>query len=143
MPCLLREATRDDVLSMHRVRLSVTENRLTSVPLHPADYVAAIEQTGRGWVIDCQGEIVAFAVGDATSGSVWALFVHPDHERRGHGRRLHDTMIEWLFAGRLDCVRLTTEPGTRAERFYRAAGWQSDGLTERGELMMVNVRPAD
>jgi GNAT superfamily N-acetyltransferase len=32
--------------------------------------------------------VVAFAIGDATIGNIWALFVDPRHERRGFGRRL-------------------------------------------------------
>jgi len=101
------------------VRLSVTENVLTSVRLQPSDYVVAIEQTGRGWVIECR---------------------HPAHEGRGHGRLLHDTTIEWLFAGGHDRLSLTTGPGTRAEGFYLAAGWQPAGHTDGGELMMVRGR---
>jgi uncharacterized membrane protein len=59
-------------------------------------------------------EVVAFAVANATSGNIWALFVHPDHERRGYGRLLHDTMVSWLWATGLERLLLTTEPGTRA-----------------------------
>jgi GNAT superfamily N-acetyltransferase len=62
------------------------------------------------------------------------LFVHPDHERRGYGRLLHDTMVQWLFSRGLERLWLTTEPGTRAQRFYEAAGWERVGLSEHGEL---------
>jgi hypothetical protein len=30
-------------------------------------------------------------------------------------------------------VTLTTDPGTRADRFYREAGWTALGIDERGE----------
>jgi GNAT superfamily N-acetyltransferase len=65
---------------------------------------------------------VAFAIGNATYGNIWALFVDPAHERRGHGRRLHDAMVAWLWSQGLRKLWLTTEPGTRAERFYTEAG---------------------
>lgn len=58
----------------------------------------------------------------------------PDHERRGYGPSLHDTMLEWLWSTGLERLWLTTEPGTRAQRFYEAAGWQLAGSTESGEL---------
>jgi hypothetical protein len=34
---------------------------------------------------------------------------------------------------------LTTDPSTRAERFYRAAGWKIVGTSTRGELIFRAV----
>jgi GNAT superfamily N-acetyltransferase len=131
---VLRIATRADIAGMHRVRLAVRENRLTSSAIGEADYVPAIEATGRGWVIDEGGDVRAFAVGNADTGNVWALFVDPLHEGRGFGRRLHDAMVCWLFAQGLPRLTLGTEPGTRAQRFYESAGWRRTGSGERGEV---------
>ncbi len=119
---------------MQRIRHAVRENRLVSTTISDDQVREAIEKTGRGWVIESEGEVVAFAVGNAANGNIWALFVHPDHERRGYGRLLHDTMMEWLFSRGLERLWLTTEPGTRAQRFYEAAGWERIGLTASGEL---------
>ena len=83
---------------------------------------------------NAHGEVVAFAIGNAVTGNIWALFVRPEYEGRGHGRQLHDTMVSWLWAAGLDRLWLTTEPGTRAQRFYEVAGWRLTGTTERGEL---------
>ncbi len=52
----LRQATRADIPGMHRVRLAVRENRLTSAAITEADYIPAIEVTGRGE----RGEEVAY-----------------------------------------------------------------------------------
>jgi GNAT superfamily N-acetyltransferase len=98
------------------------------------DVRVAIEDTGRGWIVEKDGEIVAFAIGNSTSGNIWALFVHPEHEARGYGRQLHDTMVNWLWTSGLERLWLTTEPGTRAQRFYEAAGWRLTGTTDLGEL---------
>jgi len=138
-PGRLRQAGRADVPAMHRVRLSVRENRLVS-DVSERDYPPAIEQTGRGWVIEVDGAVVGFAIGNARSANIWALFVAPEHEGRGHGRRLHDAMVEWLFAQGLERLWLSTEPGTRAERFYRAAGWVSEGLLANGEASFSLAR---
>jgi GNAT superfamily N-acetyltransferase len=119
---------------MHRVRMSVQENRLTSVALSEHDYVVAIEETGRGWVVELQGDIVAFAVGNAERGSIWALFVEPGNEGRGYGRQLHDIMVAWLWEHGHQQLWLTTEPGTRAERFYREAGWERVAEAPGGEV---------
>ena len=119
---------------MHRVRLAVRENRLTSGVIGEADYVPAIEASGRGWVIVEHGEVRGFAVGNAVSGNIWALFVDPAHEGRGFGRRLHEAMVQWLFAQGLPLLALGTEAHTRAQRFYEAAGWRRTGPGERGEV---------
>jgi GNAT superfamily N-acetyltransferase len=131
---VLRQAVAADIPGIQRVRRSVRENRLVSSTISDDQVCEAIERTGRGWVIESAGEVVAFAVGNATNGNIWALFVHPDHERRGYGRLLHDTMVEWLWSRGLARLWLTTEPNTRAQGFYEAAGWRRMGLTPRGEL---------
>lgn len=131
---MVRQARRDDIAAMHRVRMTVRENRLTSTVLSEADYIAAIEDHGRGWVAEEDGEVVGFAVGDARDGNIWALFVHPARESRGHGRALHDAMIAWLRSRGLERLWLTTDANTRAERFYEAAGWRRAGRTKTGAL---------
>jgi GNAT superfamily N-acetyltransferase len=139
---MLRQAIFSDISDMQRVRRSVHENRLVSTSISDEQVRESIEKTGRGWVIESEAEIVAFAIGNAESGNIWALFVHPTHERRGYGRMLHDTMVEWLFSQGLERLWLTTEPGTRAQRFYEAAGWERIGLTDSGELRFERCRRA-
>ena len=130
----LRRAVAADIPGMQRVRASVKENRLVSTTISDEDVRVAIEETGRGWVVEEGGEVAAFAIGDATTGNIWALFVRPESERRGYARQLHDAMIDWLFAAGLERLWLTTEPGTRAQRFYEAAGWTQAGTSAHGEL---------
>ena len=138
---MLRQARRTDIPAMHRVRTAMLENRLTSSLVTEADYVAAIEGSGQGWVVDVDGEIAGFAVGNATDGSIWALFVDPRHEGRGYGRSLIDVTVAWLWSRGLERLWLTTDPGTRAQRFYEASGWRCVGRTEKGELRFELSRP--
>jgi GNAT superfamily N-acetyltransferase len=134
---VLRQAQRADIPAMHRIRMAVRENILVSTVITPEDYVDALERTGRGWLVEVgEGDdttVVGFAIGNATTGNIWALFVDPEHEGHGHGRRLHDAMVEWLFAQGLERLWLSTDPGTRAQRFYEVAGWRFTGMVERGE----------
>ncbi|MBL0123201.1 MAG: GNAT family N-acetyltransferase [Betaproteobacteria bacterium] len=134
MHAILRQAIRQDIPAMHRVRLAVRENRLTSSVITEAHYVPAIEKTGRGWVIEADGKVVAFAVGNAETGNIWALFVDPDYEGRGYGRRLHEAMVNWLFSGKLKRLYLSTGSNTRAQRFYETAGWLGKGLQPDGDM---------
>jgi GNAT superfamily N-acetyltransferase len=131
---MLRPAVPADIPGMHRVRLAVKENRLVSTVITEADYVPAIEKTGRGWVVEVDGHVVAFAVGNKTNGNIWALFVDPAHEQRGYGRLLHDEMVAWLRSQGVAKLWLTTQGGTRAEGFYERFGWKRAGVTDKGEL---------
>jgi len=60
--------------------------------------------------------------------NIWALFVHPDYEKMGIGRKLHDMMLDWYFTQTKQTVWLGTAPSTRAENFYRTAGWAAVGM---------------
>lgn len=138
----LRQASRADIPALHRIRMAVRENVLVSTVITEADYIDALERTGRGWLIELEdGTTAGFAIGNAKTGNIWALFVDPGHEGRGHGRRLHDTMVEWLFAQGLERLWLSTDPGTRAQRFYEAAGWRFTGWVEWGEAGYELARP--
>lgn len=139
---ILRPAKRGDIAAMQRIRAAVRENRLVSRRIGDEEVRRHLEVLGRGWVIEADGRVVAFAIADATIGHLWALFVDPAHERRGYGRRLHDAMVEWLWSQGLQHLWLATEAGTRAARFYRAAGWREAGTTPHGELAFVLDRPA-
>lgn len=133
MAVIIRTAVASDIPAMHRVRLAVTENRLTS-NITEASYVSAIAEPGCGWVAIEGGIVIGFAVGNGATGNIWALFVDPDHEGLGIGRHLHDAMVRWLFGGGLPRLHLGTGAGTRAEVFYRQAGWRRTGLSSDGEV---------
>ncbi len=121
---------------MQRVRLAVRENALSDPSrVTESDYLAALEELGRTWVVEIDGEIVAFATG-YNIGSIWALFVHPDHEGCGYGKALHSTVVAWLWSLGLKRIWLATGPGTRAERFYISQGWRPCGTVPGGDIRL-------
>ncbi len=75
---IFRQARRDDIPALHRVRRAVRENRLTSTVLTEDDYVRALEPPCRTWLVEADGHVVAFAAANAATGNIWALFVDPD-----------------------------------------------------------------
>jgi len=85
-------------------------------------------------VCDAGSRIVGFSIIDLQDRNVWALFVDPHFEKMGIGRRLHEDMLAWYFSRTDATLWLSTAPGTRAERFYRAAGWKNAGLHKKTEL---------
>lgn len=137
---VVRQANSRDIAGMHRVRLAVRENRLAS-PISEVDYVPQIEPPGRGWVVEVNGAVAGFAVANARTGNLWALFVDPRFERQGIGRALHDAMLPWFFSQGIERAWLTTQGGTRAERFYRSAGWRHASTLPTGELLMELSKP--
>jgi GNAT superfamily N-acetyltransferase len=137
----IRPAVESDVDAMHRVRLSVRENQLSNPALvQPHHYLSMLREKGRGWVAEVDGQLTGFAIADLSRSNIWALFVDPSFERRGIGRRLHDVMLDWLFAAGAAHVWLSTSPGTRAERFYRAAAWTFAGTEPDGEVRLEMTR---
>ena len=137
----LRVATLDDIDAMRAIRLAVAENRLSDPRrATPGKYREMLEVRGKGWVWEADGRIVGFGVADAASRSLWALFVGPGFERRGIGRALHDAMVEWLFTVGSAPIWLSTEPDTRAARFYAAAGWTPQPPLANGELCFSRPR---
>ena len=133
MPAILRQATIADTSGIWDVRYSVTENTLTQGRLSDEDVRREIEDTGRGWVIDDDGQIKAFAIGNAQSGNIWALFVLPEAQGMRCGHRLHEVMIDWLRAQNAPKLWLTTGSQTRACGFYERRGWQRVSGSDLGE----------
>jgi GNAT superfamily N-acetyltransferase len=125
----IREAIIQDIPQIQVVRNSVKENILSDPSVvSDADCVEFITQRGKGWVYEIDNKIVGFAIVDLQDNNIWALFLHPDFEKKGIGRKLHDVMLNWYFAQDKSEVWLGTTPDTRAENFYRAAGWLQNGM---------------
>jgi GNAT superfamily N-acetyltransferase len=78
-------------------------------------------------------KIVAFAIADRVSRSIFALFVLPGWENRGLGSRLLDTALRWLHENGATVVWLTTGPRTKAAGFYERRGWVAKGREARGD----------
>src|SRR5688500_12294446 len=133
---MIREASPSDIPVIQKIRSSVKENVLSDPSLVSDDLcLNYITDRGKGWVYELKGEVVGFAIADLKENNIWALFVHPDHEHKGIGRMLHDNMVNWYFSQTIKSAWLSTSPNTRAENFYRTAGWNEDGVTEKGEII--------
>jgi GNAT superfamily N-acetyltransferase len=130
---VLRQATMADADAIWRVRYSVGENTLAPGRLSNEDLRRELEDTGRGWVVEVNGTIEAFAIGNARSGHVWALFVAPEAQGRGYGSRLHDVMVGWLREQCVPLLWLTTGETTRACGFYEKHGWKRVGILSGGQ----------
>ena len=137
----IRQATMADAPGIWRIRYAVTENTLTPGYITDEDVRQSLEDTGRGWVSEVDGAMTGFAIGNARTGNIWALFIDPAWQGQGHGARLHDVMVEWLFAQGLELLWLNTGTGTKARRFYEARGWLDRGVSSPCEHRYELRRP--
>jgi GNAT superfamily N-acetyltransferase len=132
---MYREAVVADIPAIQTVRNAVKENRLSNPALVPdKDVELFITQRGKGWIGEVKGTLAGFSIIDMQDNNVWALFVHPDFENKGIGKQLHGLMLQWYFSQTKKTLWLGTEPGTRAESFYRLNGWKETGLHGKGEI---------
>ena len=126
---------------MQDIRMSVKENQLISIVISDEEVIEAIEDLGRGWVAEDGGQIVGFGIANSENRSIWALFLYPDHEGKGYGRQILDAMTAWLWSVGDKPIWLSTDPGTRAERFYKMAGWVITGNMPNGEVRFEKQCP--
>jgi len=125
---IIREAKKEDIAQIQMVRNSVKENMLSDPNLvTDQDCEEFLTERGKGWVCEIDHRIVGFSIVDVKENNIWALFLHPDFENQGIGRMLHDVMLNWYFDQTDKNVWLGTSPSTRAEKFYRKAGWKQVG----------------
>ncbi len=131
----IREATIADIPAIQVVRNAVRENRLSNPGLvTDQDCADMLTIRGKGWVCEIETSVIGFAIADLQGRNIWVLFLDPEFERQGIGRQLHDTMLRWYFSQTDETVWLSTSPGTRAEHFYRCAGWSETGTHGNGEI---------
>jgi GNAT superfamily N-acetyltransferase len=124
---LIRRAARAEIPRIMEIRAGVRENKLRDPSRVTVEDVCwFVDNPGIFvWVED--GMIVGFSSADPRNGNIFALFVEEAYEGRGIGRALFDRACKVLDEAGCPRMWLTTWPGTRAERFYRKAGWQVAG----------------
>ena len=132
---IFREAHISDIPQMQIVRSSVKENVLSDPGLvSDRDCEEYISVRGKGWVCEIKETVVGFSIVDLRENNIWALFVQPEFEKNGIGKKLHKEMLNWYFTQTKENVWLGTEPKTRAAKFYRVNGWKEVGVHGKGEI---------
>lgn len=138
---VIREAAEGDIKQIQVVRNLVKENPLSDPGLvTDALCKEYLLDRGKGWVCVIRDTVVGFSIVDLKEHNVWALFVRPDYEKQGIGRRLHDVMLNWYFKHTDHRIWLSTGSGTRAEGFYLRAGWEEAGAYGGGEVKFEMTR---
>ena len=130
----LRRATPADIPRLMAIRGAVQENRLSDPgSVTRADYDWFVDR-GRVWVAEQQGRVAGFSAADDRDGTIWALFIDPADQGNGLASGLLDRACTDLANSGHTVARLTTDPGTKADRLYRKLGWVDLGLGADGEV---------
>ena len=138
---VIRAAALSDIDVLFQIRTSVRDNHLSmeqlaSLGITPETLPEMLSYPGHGWVAELDGRMIAFSMANAQEATVFALFVRPECEGKGAGRRLMAETEEWLFAQGCKEIWLSTDSdrSVRANGFYRHLGWQDKGLLEDGQV---------
>jgi GNAT superfamily N-acetyltransferase len=131
----VRRATEADLPRIHEVRHGTAENRLTDLSLVTDAEVAWYLNEGVFLVSEDEWGVQGFTCANPLTGYVWALFVIDGAQGRGHGTALIEHAIAKLRSAGHRQAFLTTDPDTRAARFYHAKGWRRTGIDMRGEAV--------
>jgi GNAT superfamily N-acetyltransferase len=137
---MIRKATRADHPRISEIRLSVRENRLSKSKYGLVERAANWTfDNSTFWAWEEDGAIQGFSAADPRDGTIFALFVHPSYEGRGIGRALLPMACQSLRDSGRAIAALTTEAGTRAERFYRLDGWTEIGRQDDGQIVFQKI----
>ena len=134
---LIRKAVAADEPRIRAIRMGVRENILSDPSKVTDEDVAWYREQAIFLVAEEAGEIAGFACANHQTGLIWALFIDPAQEGRGHGRALIDAALAGLKAAGHAQAWLETGAGTRAERFYRRHGWRDMGRGLDGQIVFT------
>lgn len=135
MKMIFRAAEIKDIQQIQIVRNAVKENILSNPDLvTDQDCEVFLSIRGKGWVCEIADEIVGFSIVDLKEDNVWALFVKPEYEKLGIGRRLHNLLLDWYFQQGKDIIWLGTDLNARAATFYEKSGWRLIGKHGADEI---------
>lgn len=140
---IVRRATHAEIPRLFEIRLAVTENPLIDPSRVTAADCAWFVDRSDVWVWEEDGTIRGFSAADPRDGSIWALFVEPGQDGRGIGRTLLQAALGTLHRTGHRTATLTTGAGTRAEGFYRRAGWQEVARTAHDVMFRRSIMAPD
>lgn len=136
---LIRKAVAADEPRIRAIRMGVRENILSDPSKVTDEDIAWYRDNAIFLVAEEAGEIAGFACANHQTGLIWALFIDPEQEGRGHGRALIDAALAGLKAVGHVQAWLETGAGTRAERFYVRHGWRDMGRGLDGQIVFTKL----
>ena len=137
---LIRVAQAADIEAMFDIRTSVTENyqsreEIAELGITPESIAEMLATDCCAWVAELQGQLVGFAIANATEATIFGIFVLPAFEGKGLGRALMHAAETWLWSKDLDEIWLLTgnDSTLRAYGFYQHLDWVLSEVIVEGD----------
>ena len=129
---IYRKATIKDIPLIQVVRNSVKENQLSNPNLIPNELAEEfITVRGTGFVCEIDDTIVGFSIVDFIENNVWALFLLPEYEGKGIGKKLHQLMLDEYFSKTQKTIWLSTKQILEQNYFTKNRAGKTQDSTER------------
>ncbi|ESA38198.1 gcn5-related n-acetyltransferase [Leptolyngbya sp. Heron Island J] len=136
---IIRIAQLDDIETLFDIRTSVTENHqsraeIAALGITPESIAEMLQTDCCAWIAEIDHQAVGFAIANKTDKTIFGIFILPDYEACGAGRRLMQAAEDWLWAAGIPEIWLVTEndPNLRAYGFYLHLGWIPVGIESEG-----------
>lgn len=132
---IFRKLEASDLADTYEIRFSCKENII-----HPHQIQYLLRDTalsdigqGGGWMCLDGNVKVGFSMPIfAPEPMLAALFVRPEYQKRGIGKKLMQLAVNWLKENNADSIILETDPGSFADEFYKRNGWERGEMAEYG-----------
>ena len=131
---IVRRAVFSDLTKLLSLLPRLNANVLNNPALISEDDLEPFIAADALWVAVLDGRIAGFSVADAGPGTIWALFIDPDFEGQGLGKRLLTLAVGTLRNAGCPGVTLKAGQDTQAEALYRAAGYEE--VSRSGETIV-------
>ncbi|MEM9266453.1 MAG: GNAT family N-acetyltransferase [Cyanobacteria bacterium P01_F01_bin.13] len=139
---LIRIAQPDDIETLFDIRTSVTENHqsreeIAALGITPDSVTDMLQTDCRAWIAELDNQPIGFSIANKTDKTILGMFVLPDYEGRGAGRRLMQAAEDWLWSADISEIWLVTgnDPNLRAYGFYLHLGWTLAGVESEGPFV--------
>lgn len=135
----LRLAVRADIPPLVAIAAGGTEMPLIDAGPVTDDACARYLAHSELWLWEEDGTILGFAAADPEDGRIGLLFVAAGRDGRGIGRALLRAACSTLGRRGHGWATLRIAAGTRAEGFYRAAGWREAARDGDGRVILCRA----
>lgn len=133
-----------DTAETYDIRFSCTENII-----HPHQIKYLLREQlledinqGGGWICFDGDIAVGFCLPlFAPEPMLACLYVRPEYQGHGIGKKLLELATAWLINNQAKTVILETDPGSRADEFYKRNGWQRGEMAEFGLQVIYRLTP--